>query len=66
MARWLTARERMACMGCPVCPDLAEAAGVLEWRLPPGVPVNQLVGKAMRAAVVTLALVLALSCTRPV
>ena len=65
-ARWMTARERMACVGCPVCPDLAEAAGVPEWRPPPGVPVNQLVGNATHAAVVTLALVLALSCTRPV
>ena len=66
LARWLTARERMACMGYPVYPDLAEAAGVPEWRPPPGAPVHQLVGNAMHTAVVTLALVLALCCTRPV
>ena len=63
--RWLTCRERLACMGYPVYPCLARAAGTEVWDAPPGVPLAVLAGNAMHVGAVSLALLVGLACTRP-
>jgi len=65
LQRWLTTKELLAAMGLPVYPALAAAAGVPLLEVQPGAEARHMLGNMMHIASVGTAMLIALSCARP-
>jgi hypothetical protein len=65
LGRWLTTKEQLAAMGVPVYPCLAIAAGVPCVPVNPGPDAKLMLGNMMHIASVGTAMLIALSCARP-
>ena len=65
LGRWLTTKEQLAAMGAPVYPCLAMAAGVPCINVCPGPEARLMLGNMMHIASVGCAMLVALSCARP-
>ena len=62
LGRWLTNKELLACMGLPVYPVLAEAAGVCLVHVNPGSDARHMVGNMMHVAAVGSVMAVAMAC----
>ena len=65
IGRWLTTKEQLAAMGVPVYTCLAMAAGVPLVPVNPGPEAKLMLGNMMHIASVGTAMLVALSCARP-
>ena len=65
LSRWLTTKEQLAAMGVPVYTSLAIAAGVPVVPVTPGPEAKLMLGNMMHIASVGVAMLVALSCVRP-
>lgn len=64
LSRWLTNKELLACMGLPVYPALAQAAGVPLMNVRPGPEARHMLGNMMHVASVGTAMAVALVCCK--
>lgn len=62
LARWLTHKELLACMGLPVYESLALAAGVPQVHVTPGPEARHMLGNMMHVASVGTVMAVALAC----
>lgn len=64
LARWLTNKELLACMGLPVYESLALAAGVPQVFVSPGPEARHMLGNMMHVASVGTVMAVALACCK--